>query len=108
MTGPGLGVFIDSLRELLEDGDLAGLGSITLRGQWWDIEEAARDLLRRVAYYRGMSPKGREALGPKTMRHQLAADLALTARDAPQWPITRLSSLRRRQGVGGVMSGRAS
>jgi hypothetical protein len=72
-----LAAFVDTVRELLEDGDLDGLGSIVLRGEARDIAAAARDMLRRVEYYRQMDPKERAALGPLTMRHQLADDLAL-------------------------------
>ena len=33
MTGPELALFIDQLRVLLDDGDLAALGSVALRGE---------------------------------------------------------------------------
>ena len=77
MTGPELAVFIDELRALLDDGDLAGLGTIVRRGRAWDIEQAASDMLARVNDYRRMDPREREALGPKTMRRELAGELAL-------------------------------
>ena len=77
MTGPELAVFIDELRELLVDGQLFGLGTMVRRGRPWDIEQAAADMLARVNDYRRMDPKEREALGPKTMRRELAGELAL-------------------------------
>ena len=38
MTGPELALFIDELRVLLDDGDLAALGSVALRGESWDLD----------------------------------------------------------------------
>ena len=77
MTGAELAVFIDELRALLVDGELFGLGTIVRRGRPWDIEQAAADMLARVDDYRRMDPREREALGPKTMRRELAGDLGL-------------------------------
>jgi hypothetical protein len=68
LTGPELAAFIDELRELLDDGDLIGLGSILRRGRAWDIQPAARDMLTRVDGFRRMDPRERAALGPATMR----------------------------------------
>ena len=41
------------------------------------MEQAARAMLTRVDEFRRMSPEERDALGPKTIRHRLAGDLAL-------------------------------
>jgi hypothetical protein len=77
MTRAELAAFIEELQILLADGELFGLGTIVRRGKGWDIEQAASDMLRRVTYYRSMDPEQREALGPKTMRHELADELAM-------------------------------
>ena len=61
----------------MSEGALDGLGAVVLGDKAWDIDRAARDMLRRVDYYRRMSPAERNALGPLAMRRQLAADLAL-------------------------------